>query len=182
MASVGTNAKLRAADTSTRRPRRPAGPARKKMAKLCALDKRLLDEFQRDLPVCARPFAEIARRLGCNEATVIGHLAWLQRQGYVSRVGAVFSPNHLGASTLAAMAIPEDRLESVATLVSSYPEVNHNYEREHAFNLWFVVTAKDAHAVADVLADVQRRTGIAVMDLPLLEAFHIDLGFPLWLT
>ena len=66
--------------------------------------------------------------------------------------------------------------------MSAYPEVNHNYEREHPFNLWFVVTAKNEQAVADVLADVERRTGIAVMDLPLLEAFHIDLGFPLWQT
>ena len=80
------------------------------------------------------------------------------------------------------MAVPRDRLDAVANLVSEYEEVNHNYEREHAFNLWFVVTARDEQAVADVLADVRRRTGIAVMDLPLLEAFHIDLGFPLWQT
>ena len=80
------------------------------------------------------------------------------------------------------MAVPRERLQSVAEIVSGYDEVNHNYEREHAFNLWFVVTAKDERAVADVLADVRRRTGLAVMDLPLVEAFHIDLGFPLWKT
>lgn len=153
------------------------GPAR-----LDALDKRLLDEFQHDFPVCPRPYAAIAERLGCDEAAVIERLEWLQRHGYVSRVGPVFSPNRLGASTLAAMAVPRSRLKSVASLVSSYPEVNHNYEREHTFNLWFVVTAEDKHAVADVLADVRRRTGLAVMDLPLVQAFHIDLGFPLWRT
>ena len=100
----------------------------------------------------------------------------------MSRVGPVFRPKRLGASTLAAMAVPRERLQSVAELVSRYDEVNHNYEREHAFNLWFVVTAKDEQAVADVLADVRRRTGLTVMDLPLMEAFHIDLGFPLWKT
>ena len=68
----------------------------------------------------------------------------------------------------------------VADLVSSYSEVNHNYEREHAFNLWFVVTASDERAVSEVLAEVQRRSGLAVMDLPLTEEFHIDLGFRLW--
>lgn len=146
------------------------------------LDRRLLDEFQHDFPVCSRPFEAIARRIGSDELTVIERLAWLQRHGYVSRVGPVFRPKRLGASTLAAMAVPHDRLDSVANLVSEYEEVNHNYEREHAFNLWFVVTARDEQAVADVLADVRRRTGIAVMDLPLLEAFHIDLGFPLWRT
>jgi len=149
---------------------------------LAELDKRLLDEFQRDLPVCERPYAEIARRLGCSEDTVIERLSRLRRHGYVSRIGPVFRPNCVGASTLAAMAVPEERLEAIALLVSDYPEVNHNYEREHHFNLWFVVTARDAQAVSVVLADIHRRTRIAVMNLPLVEAFHIDLGFPLWQT
>ncbi len=149
---------------------------------LSQLDKRLLDDFQRDFPVCARPYAAMAQRLGCDQATVLERLEWLQQRGYVSRIGPVFRPNRLGASTLAAMAVPGERLQEVAKLVSSYSEVNHNYEREHAFNLWFVVTACDQAAVNQVLAQVRRRTGLAVMDLPLSDEFHIDLGFPLWQT
>jgi len=151
-------------------------------AGLSALDRRLLDEFQRNFPLCPRPYAAMAEQLGCDEATVLEHLGQLQRRGYVSRIGPVFRPNRLGASTLAAMAVPRGRLQQVADLVSSYPQVNHNYEREHHFNLWFVVTAHDAQAVAEVLADIQRESDLAVMDLPLTEAFHIDLGFPLWQT
>lgn len=180
MASVSASFGSRESVKRTRQSARPAqGDA---TACLSAFDKRLLDEFQRDLPICSRPYAAIARRLDCDETAVIERLETLQRQGYVSRVGPVFEPKRLGASTLAAMAVPDHVLQSVAALVSAYPEVNHNYEREHPFNLWFVVTAKNEQAVADVLADVERRTGIAVMDLPLLEAFHIDLGFPLWQT
>ena len=149
---------------------------------LSELDKRLLDDFQRDFPVCARPYAAMAKQLGCDEATVLERLEQLQRRGYVSRIGPVFRPNRVGASTLAAMVVPAERLQEVARLVSSYSEVNHNYEREHEFNLWFVVTASDEQAVADVLVDVRRRTGLAVMDLPLTEEFHIDLGFRLWQT
>jgi len=151
-------------------------------ADLCELDRRLLDDFQRDFPLCARPYEAMAMRLGCDEATVIERLAQLEQRGYVSRIGPVFRPNVLGASTLAAMAVPAEDLQRVADLVSSYSEVNHNYEREHEFNLWFVVTARDEQAVAEVLADVARRTDLPVMDLPLTEAFHIDLGFPLWQT
>ena len=152
------------------------------IADLTELDRRLLDDFQRDFPICARPYEAMAKRLGCDEATVLGRLEALQRRGYVSRIGPVFRPNCLGASTLAAMAVPAARLQDVANLVSSYSEVNHNYEREHEFNLWFVVTACDQAAVAEVLNQVRRRTGLAVMDLPLTDAFHIDLGFPLWQT
>ena len=147
---------------------------------LSTLDKRLLDEFQRDFPLCSRPFEAIAQRLRCDEATVIHRLGELERLGYVSRVGPVFRPNCLGASTLAAMAVPREQLQQVAELVSSYPQVNHNYEREHHFNLWFVVIAPDEQALAELLDDISRRSGLAVMDLPLTEAFHIDLGFRLW--
>lgn len=147
---------------------------------LDALDRRLLDDFQHDVPICAEPYAAMAERLGSDEETVIARLASLEDRGYLSRVGPVFRPRTLGASTLAAMAVPPARLQVIADTVSSYVEVNHNYEREHEFNLWFVVTAKDERAVAAVLDDVRRRTGLAVMDLPLLEEFHIDLGFPLW--
>jgi DNA-binding Lrp family transcriptional regulator len=147
---------------------------------LDTLDKRLLDDFQQDFPVCPRPYAAMAERVGSDEETVIARLANLEERGCLSRVGPVFRPGALGASTLAAMAVPADRLQAVADMVSAYVEVNHNYEREHEFNLWFVVTASDEQAVAAVLEDVGRRTGLAVMDLPLLEEFHIDLGFPLW--
>lgn len=149
-------------------------------AQLSALEKCLLNEYQRGFPLCAAPYAEIGRQLGVSEAEVLDTLASLQQRGLVSRVGPVFRPNRAGASTLAAMAVPEARLDAVAALVTACDEVNHNYEREHGYNLWFVVTAPDAERVRAVLDDIEVRTGIAVLDLPLEHSFYIDLGFPLW--
>ena len=143
------------------------------------LERALLDDFQRDLPLVPRPFAEIARRLGTDEATVLEILARLQAEGVISRVGAVVAPHRTGWSTLAAMAVPPAHLEEVAALVSSYPEVNHNYEREHRLNLWFVAAASSRDRVEGVLAEIEYRSGLAVLDLPLEEAFRLDLGFPL---
>jgi siroheme decarboxylase len=139
----------------------------------------LLDCFQRDLPLMSRPFAEIARRLGTDEVTVIETLARLQAERVISRVGAVIAPHRAGWSTLAAMAVPPAQLEEVAALVSSYPEVNHNYEREHRLNLWFVVAAPSQERVGGVLAEIEYWSGLAVLDLPLEEAYRLDLGFPL---
>jgi len=147
---------------------------------LTALEKCLLNEYQPGFPLCPEPYAEIAMQLGVAEADVILTLESLQRRGFISRVGPVFAPQRAGASTLAALAVPEDRLESVANLVSAYAEVNHNYQREHAWNLWFVVTAPDQGRVKQVLADIEAATGLAVLNLPLERAFYIDLGFPLW--
>ena len=142
-------------------------------------EKRLLDGYQRDLPLTPRPYAGIAEELGVDEAEVIATLRRLAAEGVVSRVGAVFEPLSVGASTLAAMAVPDDRLAEVAKLVNGFDEVNHNYQREHPFNLWFVIVAADGDGVARVIDEIERRTELEVLDLPMLEGYHLDLGFPL---
>ncbi len=147
---------------------------------LTALERHLLNDHQRDFPLTPRPFAEIGRQLGVDEETVLEAVARLQDGGLISRIGAVVRPHRAGSSTLAAMAVPEDRLDEVAALVSSYAEVNHNYEREHERNLWFVVTAPDRARVDAVLREITARTGLDVLDLPLVESYRLDLGFPLW--
>lgn len=150
--------------------------------RLDALDRRLLDDFQSGIPLAPRPYALMAEQLGVAEAEVIGRLQRLTEAGAVSRVGPVFRPRQVGASTLAAMAVPPERLAEVATLVNGFPEVNHNYEREHDFNLWFVLTAPDQTRLERVLDEIGRRAGLPVLDLPMLAEYHIDLGFPLQWT
>lgn len=143
------------------------------------VERRLLNDFQRELPLSPTPFADIAAKLGVSETEVLEKLEGLRAAGAISRVGPVFRTHAVGASTLAAIAVPPDRLEEVAALVTAYTEVNHNYEREHRFNLWFVVTAADAEHLTRVLEEIEQRTGLAVMSLPMLEDYHIDLGFEL---
>jgi DNA-binding Lrp family transcriptional regulator len=146
---------------------------------LDAIDRRLLNEFQAGLPLCERPYAVMAGRLGVDESEVVARLSRLTAAGAVSRVGPVFRPKRVGVSTLAAMAVPAERLAAVAALVNTYPEVNHNYEREHRYNLWFVLTAADQEGLDGVRTEIERRTGLPVLDLPMLAEYHIDLGFPL---
>ncbi len=148
-------------------------------ASLSALDFRLLNEFQRDFPLTTAPFAELARQLEVDELDVLEALQRLQIEGVVSRVGAVFSPRRMGASTLAALAVPPARLDAVADEVSAYAEVNHNYEREHVWNLWFVATAPNAAHLERVLQQIAEQSACPLIRLPLLEEFHIDLGFDL---
>jgi DNA-binding Lrp family transcriptional regulator len=143
------------------------------------LELHLLNDFQHDFPLVPAPFVVIAGHLGASEAEVLETLARLQACGKVSRVGAVFSPHSVGSSTLAALSVSAEKLDEVAQLVSGYAEVNHNYEREHRYNLWFVVTAPGEARVKEVLDEIERRTGYRPLHLPMLEGFHIDLGFDL---
>lgn len=146
---------------------------------LTEFERCLLNDFQRDFPLAPAPYAELAARLGTTEQTVLETLQRLREQGAISRIGPVFRPHRVGASVLAAMAVPEGRLAEVAELVNGYAEVNHNYEREHRFNLWFVLTAPDAVHIQEVLDEIEYLTALPVMALPMLEDYHIDLGFDL---
>ena len=141
------------------------------------LTERLLNDFQRDFPLSPLPFDTIAERLDTDTGTVLQRLRQLRERGAVSRVGPVFRPNTVGVSTLAAMAVPAADLEAVAARVNGFPEVNHNYEREHRYNLWFVVTAPDAAALDAALDRIRTATGHDLLSLPLLRDYHIDLGF-----
>lgn len=140
---------------------------------------RLLNEYQRDFPLVPRPFAQIATELRVSEAVVIRTFSGLLEDGKIGRIGAVFRPNTVGASALAALAVPPSDLPRVAEIVSSLPEVNHSYEREHRYNLWFVVAAADEARVACAIDRIESESGLKALRLPLEEEFHIDLGFDL---
>lgn len=150
------------------------------MTMLDAIDKALIDSFQRDFPLSSMPFQRVGAEIGINAETALSRVRRLIDVGVLSRLGAVLRPNRVGASTLAAVAAPQERLEAVAEIINAEPGVNHNYEREHALNLWFVVTGRTQDAVAATLTRIEHRTGLPVLDFPMLRAFHIDLGFPVF--
>lgn len=138
-----------------------------------------INRWQRDFPLAERPFLAVGHQCDLGEQGAIATFARLIDEHIVSRIGAVVRPRTVGASTLAAMSAPSERLDAVAAIVSAEPHVNHNYEREHALNLWFVVTGPDDGAVAHTLTRIEQRTGLPVVNLPLLKAYHLDLGFSL---
>lgn len=138
---------------------------------------RLIDHWQRGFPLAPDPYSVIGESCGMTGSEVISCLKQMKRQGVLSRVGATVRPNTAGASTLAAMRVPHDRFEAVAALVNGEPGVNHNYEREHDFNLWFVAAGRDRASVAKSLERIEEVTGLEVLDLPLERAYFIDLGF-----
>jgi len=139
----------------------------------------LLNDFQHNFPLSSKPFHDIAERLNVEPELVMEVFEKLQSSGAISRIGPVIKPNSIGNSILAALKVPTDQLNETAELINIYPEVNHNYEREHNFNLWFVITAKDKVRLNSILDEIEQQTGFPLLRLPLLDAYHIDLGFDL---
>jgi len=140
-------------------------------------DRHLLDDFQRDFPVIPRPFAPLATETGLSEGDVLKRLNAMRQSGRITRVGATCAPNTLSASTLAAVAAPLDRIEEVAAIINEEPGVNHSYEREDNWNIWFVATGPDRQHVTNTLTRIEARTGLRVIDLRLVRPFNVDLGF-----
>mgnify|MGYP000022798230 FL=1 len=146
---------------------------------LSSLHKQLLNDFQQDLPLSATPYQDVADSLGVAEDEVLDAFKELQDQQFIARIGSVIAPNLIGTSSLVAMSVPENHLQSVAEIINQYPEVNHNYERDNRFNLWFVLVAKDSESLQQVMTDMELQTGYKMLYLPLLADYFINLGFEL---
>ena len=141
------------------------------------MHKQLLNDYQQDFPLSPTPYKDIASSLGVAEEDVLLVFDQLAEAQFLSRIGSVIAPNHIGVSALVAMAIPNEQLQAVADIVSRYREVNHNYERENRFNLWFVLIAKDDEDLQAVIGSIESETGFKAMQLPLLADYFINLGF-----
>ena len=139
----------------------------------------LLDAWQRNFPIESRPFDRLAEKLQISSQSVLERLRMHRKNGRVTRVGATCAPNTVSASTLAAISVPDYRIDEVAAIISEQPGVNHSYLRENDWNLWIVVTGPDRAHVNDSLARIETLTGLRVLDLRLVRPFNVDLGFSL---
>jgi len=146
---------------------------------ICERQQALLNHFQRDFPVCAEPFAQVAAALNSDEATVLGDVEALREQGVITRLGPVFNHRRAGASTLVAASVSDEELKRVAATIGQHPGVNHSYTRAHEWNLWFVLTAPSSDALREALDHLEQSTGCHLLVLPMVRAYHIDLGFKL---
>jgi DNA-binding Lrp family transcriptional regulator len=147
-------------------------------------DLALLDALQDDLPLVSRPWAEIAARVGVAEDEVVARMQRLEASGILRNVSPVFESRRFGlaAATLVALRVPEGRVREVAGIINTYPEVSHNFRRDHPYSLWFTLAAPTEERLSTVLADILSRTGIPeedTLDLPTVRAYKIDVRFPL---
>jgi DNA-binding Lrp family transcriptional regulator len=140
------------------------------------LERKVINRLQGGFPLCERPFAAVARELGTDEVTLIAKLKAMLEAGTLTRFGPMYDAERLGgAFTLCAMSVPEPDFERVARLVNAHPEVAHNYERAHHFNMWFVLAAASREAIAPLIAAIEAETGYPVLDLPREQEYFIEL-------
>lgn len=136
--------------------------------------KAIINGLQGGFPLTNRPFRDAGAKLGLGEEELIEGVRNLIEGGQLSRFGPLWNAELLGGGVcLAAMAVPQERFDDVADLVNAHPEVAHNYERSHALNMWFVVSAENAGRIGEVIAEIERETRLAVYAMPKTREFFI---------
>ena len=144
------------------------------------LDKAIINRLQDGFPICDRPYRVVADELGTTESILFSRLQALLDNGYLSRFGPMYHAEQLGGGlTLAAMKIPEDDFERVNAIVNGFDEVAHNYQRTHAFNMWFVLATETPEGVADICQQITAASGYPVYNMPKQKEFYIGLRFQL---
>ncbi len=140
------------------------------------LDRHIINELQYGLAVCERPFQALATQLSISETQLCDRLQRLKDTGYLSRFGPMYHAEKMGgALTLAAVSVPEDQLESVAEIINAFPEVAHNYAREHRLNIWFVIATEQPEQVADIIQQIEQQTGYPVFNMPKIKEYFVGL-------
>ena len=143
-----------------------------------AIDRRIINSLQGGFPISDRPYAAAAEKLGLPEDELMHRIDALLAQGTLTRFGPMYHAERLGgALTLAAMKIPAADFERVAEIVNGYPEVAHNYAREHEFNMWFVLATETPERIAEVIGEIERATRYRVYNMPKIEEFYVGLRF-----
>lgn len=146
------------------------------MPELDAIDRAIIDTLQGDFPLCERPYALAAERLGIGEAELLTRLEHMLSNKVLTRFGPMFQIERMGgAFVLAALAVPEERYEEVAALVNALPQVAHNYRREHLLNMWFVLATETPGGIPEVITRIEADTGLKVHAFPKEKEYFVQM-------
>ncbi len=146
------------------------------MRELDAVDRQIIDQLQGGFPLCDRPYAEVAGRLGIGEEELLQRLERLLADKILTRFGPMVHIERMGgAFVLAALAVPDARYDEVTALVNALPQVAHNYRREHALNMWFVLATETPAGIADAVARIERDTGLSVHAFPKEREYFVEM-------
>ncbi|MCW3130934.1 MAG: AsnC family transcriptional regulator [Methanophagales archaeon] len=131
-------------------------------------DQAILRAAQEGLPVVKEPFAGIAREVGISQDEVIARLKRLISNGVIKRLGISINQRKVGivANAVVAWRVPQEQVERVGKMLSSYKEVTHCYERvtipgkwEH--NLFTVIHGYNRESVEEMAKRLSEVVGIS---------------------
>ena len=138
------------------------------------LDRNIINRMQGGFPLCNRPYRVVADQLGTTEDELIERIRRLKDNAQLSRFGPMYDAEKMGGLfLLCAMSVPEQKFDVVADQVNAFPEVAHNYQRQHRFNMWFVLAAETTEQTDSAVDRIEQQTGLAVYRFPKLDEYFV---------
>jgi DNA-binding Lrp family transcriptional regulator len=128
--------------------------------------KNILTRLPSQFPLTNRPYKEMAEAVGINESELINALKTLKTSGVLRRVAAVLYHRKVSYShnTMVVWNVDEKDVEKTGTVMTSFPEVSHCYERDTggywAYNLYTMVHGKHYEDCMKSIERIANKTGI----------------------
>jgi DNA-binding Lrp family transcriptional regulator len=147
---------------------------------LDATDRRIVEVSQAGLPLTAAPYAEMAARLGLDEAEVIDRMAAMQARGVIRRIGV--APNHyalgMTANGMTVWDVDDALASGLGGQVGALEFVSHCYLRPRArpawpYNLFAMAHGSDRDEVAAKRAIIAEILGPACRSSDILYSTRI---------
>ena len=140
------------------------------------IDRDIINTLQDGFPICTSPYKQVAQGLNISEQELITRLQKLLKTGVLSRFGPMYHAEQMGgALSLAAVKAPEKDFDNIAKTINALPEVAHNYAREHALNMWFVLATETPQQIQQVISKIEEKTGLTVYNMPKIREYFVGL-------
>ncbi len=140
------------------------------------LDKSIINTLQNGFPICDSPYQRVATQLGLSEQELLSRLKTLLDSGILTRFGPLYNAEQMGgALTLAAIKAPEQSYDDLAAVINSFPEVAHNYARNHQLNMWFVLATETPEQIRQTISAIEQKTGLTVYNMPKIKEYFVNL-------
>ncbi|MEY3289150.1 MAG: hypothetical protein RLZZ419_1392 [Pseudomonadota bacterium] len=140
------------------------------------IDRRIINALQVGFPICDAPYQQVAGQLGLAEQVLLERLQTLLNKGTLSRFGPLYHAELMGgALTLAAVKAPPERFDEVTDIINAFPEVAHNYARNHELNMWFVIATETPEQIRQTLTAIEQQTGLTVYNMPKINEYFVGL-------
>jgi DNA-binding Lrp family transcriptional regulator len=137
-------------------------------------EKAVVHALSGDLPLCPRPFAEIAARVGISEEEVLAMVRGFTERGLIRRFGAVLVHQRSGfkANAMLVWRFEGPRVAEAGARFAELPYVTHCYQRDVApgwpYNLYTMIHAGSRGELLEMAGEMARVSGAS--DWAILES------------
>ena len=151
------------------------------MIELDPIDRQILMILQRGIAIENRPYQAMADEIGADlsEEEVIRRIARMKEEHIIRRMSGFFDSRRLGYQSVLVAVQPEPgRFDDAVRAINRYPGVTHNYERDHAYSIWFTLIAINRPTLDWILDRIEDCGAVeSMMRFEMSQRFKIDVTF-----